>query len=310
VRVKQLLILFFFFILIPIKGFSESKTRFDEYQERASARLISLSNSVDYFFGGLRVDEESNSTLARFSLTSSLVEYEGADQRVDFRLRLDLPGTKKRFQLIFEDEEDDNSSSSEGNVGSESDLDGQETGFNAALRYMVTAKQNWNFQTDLGLRIRRTRPLNPYLRLRARRSFYFGKWEWRNVQEIYFLARTGDESKTYIDFDRALPNDLLFRYGTGFEWNDDVDFFVFSTGPSLFQKLTDTSAISYSIKASGDNREKSTFTNYEFFVKYRKLIHSNWLYLELTPGVSYPKDEDWRRTPFLIVKFESLLGSV
>ncbi len=302
----------FYFLLTLLFSFfclAEDDSALDRYHRFASKGLVGLSSSIDYFFGRFTIDDELNGTYARLTYTSRFVESEDAERKFRFRVRVDLPGTKKRLKLIIDDNSEENESGNN-QARSITDTTGQENeGLNAALRFIVEQRKNWNINLDTGMKIRIGNPLDPFLRLRARRSFFFNDWELRAVQEIYEFARRSTVSTSILDLDHPITNNLLFRYGNGAEWTNENDYFNFSTGPTLFHQMTDEKALSYNIKASGNNRFQSTFTSYDFFVTYRQLLYKDWVYLQLTPGIQYPKIKNFERTPFVIIQFQALVGN-
>jgi hypothetical protein len=282
---------------------------FDRYQKIASSKLVGVSNSVDYFFGGIQVDEESNGTFGRLSFTTTTIEGQSTEATPNFRLRVQLPGTKKRLKLVFDDDDEANASSNE--VESKTDeTTRNEQGFSAAVRYTIDKKKDRSLSAGLGMRIRKDRPINPFIRLRARKSFFEGNWQIRPIQEFLFFSRTGMESRTSLDFDHPINDVLLFRFGNAARWVDDEqDIVTFSSGFYLFQRLSDKAALSYNIRASGDDELEPTFKTYDFYLNYRRLIHSDYLYLDITPGVQLPKEDDFNSRGFLVVSFQAMVGN-
>ncbi len=298
-----------FTLLRPV--YSQELSTIDKYQQYASAQLVGISNSVDYFFGGIRVDEESNGTFGRLTLLTQVIQDESIKAKPSFRLRIELPGTKKRLKLVFDDGNEETTSAARGSrVNSITQKNERDTeGLNAAVRFIVQQKVDWNVNFDTGLKIRIGSPLDPFLRLRARRSFYFGNWQLRGVQEFYEYLRRSTVSQTVVDFDYPMGDGFLFRFGNGAKWTNELDYFTFSTGFSLFQKLDDKRALSYNAIASGNNEFNSTFTSYDFFLTYRTLLYKHWFFMEITPGVQYPKIKDFDQTLFAFIEFQALIGN-
>ncbi len=296
------------FLCFSLSTFAQEEVNFvDKYQSYLSSQLLGISNSVDYFFGGIRMDDEANGSVFRINHTTSLVDDEKMESKLAFRLRLELPGTQKRFKLIFDDGETSAQGARQGQSVTKQATGS--SGTNAAIRFLVQKKKDWNVQLDTGLKIRLSEPLNPFTRLRGRKSWFSGHWQIRGVQEFYYYIRTKGESRTTLDFDYPFKNGLLFRYGNNLIWTDVNDFFNFSTGPTLYQKISDKRAINYNIKAIGDTSIESTFTSYDFFLTYRQLLHKNWLFVEVTPGIQLPKIKDFQTTPFIVIQFQAFFGN-
>ena len=47
-------------------------------------------------------------------------------------------------------------------------------------------------------------------------------------------------------------------------------------------------------------------TDYVLLVLYRYRIHRNWMFLELSPQLHFPKEYNYRRSPMLSMRLEML----
>ncbi|MBL7665080.1 MAG: hypothetical protein JNM93_08095 [Bacteriovoracaceae bacterium] len=282
-------------------------TAIDRYQLYASSKILNLSSSVDYFFGGIRVDDESNGTYARLTFDNLIKERDGYTLTPTVRIRMDLPGTRQKMKLVLDDDDDSANRNTQTSGITTRD---RSRGFNASLRFVIDQKSKWNLSTDLGVRMRSSPWLNPFVRLRGRRSFLLTEnLEMRFIQELYEFLETGAETRSTLDFDYPLGSNMLFRFGNNAIWTDELDYFTYSNGPSLYKKLSHKRALGIHARASGDNSNGSTYTNYELFVSYRQLIYKDWIFAELTPGLSYPKALDFQQVAFIKISIQSLFGN-
>src|SRR4030065_1479913 len=82
-------------------------------------------------------------------------------------------------------------------------------------------------------------------------------------------------------------NYVTYAEGTaGITWN---------TGISLLTQLTPRSAISYDTSMWGVNHPAWTIQNYRVGSLYRLNFYRPWLFFEIAPEVTWPKDESGHR---------------
>ena len=217
------------------------------------------------FFGGVRVDEESNETYGRISFETRFRESETAKISTRQRIRFNLPGTEKKLKLIFDKEGLDEDRG--GLLTPQVPNQENEEGFDTALRYVVQRKAKLNTQFDGGLRVRAHRPFNFFARLRNRFSWETSDvFELRFVSELYHFVRTYGRADTRVDFDFSLRDDSLIRFGNFARWEDRKDFFEFSNSLSYFMEISDKRALGFHFVASGDNEIKTNL--YKLFIFY------------------------------------------
>ena len=292
----------------PPKGAARSIAALDNFHTWCNEGILKLANKIDYFFGGIRVDEESNETYARISFETRFRESEQMKFSTRQRVRLNLPGFEKKLKLIFDKE---GLEEEEGDFIRPQDPNQEnETGFDAALRYVVKRKAKWNTQLDGGLRVRRHRPFNVFARMRNRFTWEPRKWFiMRFVNELYYFVRTYGRADTRLDFDFTFKNKSLIRLGNFVRWEDRRDYYEFTNSISYFHELSERRAMSFNVAATGNDEVKTTYTNYAVFMQYRQLIYKDWLFVEVNPTLNFPKEYDFNPNLAVTLKLEFLIGN-
>lgn len=292
----------------PPKGPSRSIAALDNFHTWCNEGILKLANKMDYFFGGIRVDEEANETYGRISFETRFRESETVKFSTRQRLRLNLPGFEKKLKLVFDKE---GLEEEEGDfIRPQDPRSENEAGFDTALRYVVKRQAKWNTQVDGGLRVRRHRPFNVFARVRNRFTWEPKKWFiTRFVNELYYFARTYGLADTRLDFDFVFRDTSFFRFGNFARWEDRKDFFEFTNSLSYIREISDRRAVSYNIAATGTDEVKTTYTNYSAFIQYRQLIYKDWLFAEVNPTLNFPKDNGFNPSLSVSFKLEFLFGN-
>ena len=103
---------------------------------------------------------------------------------------------------------------------------------------------------------------------------------------------------------RHLGDSWLLRAGSRLTWEENRDGVIPAQSFTLFKELTERRAYSVSLSGSWPEAPHAHEAEYTLEFTYRQLIHSHWLFLEVTPGLEFPQASDYDVTPRIEVKFE------
>jgi hypothetical protein len=98
-----------------------------------------------------------------------------------------------------------------------------------------------------------------------------------------------------LDLERKITSFTLVRWGNNVTFTQGTSGITWNSGVSLFTQLTPKSAISYDTSIWGVNHPGWIIENYRVGSIYRRNFYRPWLFFELAPEVSWPKDESGRR---------------
>jgi hypothetical protein len=257
-----------------------------------------LANRLDSFFANQRADDELGRSVIRLRSQTLFRDREPTDTRTEFRLNLQMPNLKERFKLdwLKQDKE-------------------PETPEEARARALEKAQVNrletrWIFRSDVG--VNATIPPVIFTRARLRKNTQTGEFIHRFVEEIaWFSNSDGLYNRINFDTDYTISESMLFRFINFKEWRITTKDFTTSHGPTVLHRLTDKDGISYNFLVNSTIERGTWFmSGYGISAGYRRNVYRNWLFMDLTPGLDFPKVHSFRRTPFLTVRFEALFGAI
>ncbi len=285
----------------------------DRSQEDLSERLHKVSGYVDRFFADDSYEQESKDSRMRISLTTRFQKHQDPTFQPRVNLSLALPNTKDRLRLRFQsnDEEDDEE---EDNIDTSLTDSLTETTFATALGLIVLANESLDIRADLGVKFRT--PLDPFSRLRLRRSFRIKNIEMRFTETFEWRDSRGKTADSRLEIEYPLNQELFFRTRTDATYWDIDSYWSGSQSLTLYDQLNTKSAIAYSIGISGQNedelhlRKKDQVNNYWIEFRYRKNFYKNWLFYQITPGVDHPRDFEFSALPRIEFRLEALYGNL
>jgi len=180
----------------------------------------------------------------------------------------------------------------------------------ASFRYLIDSNSWERLSFDWGVKARW--PPDPFTRARGVRRWDLSDY-WNMVfsQEIFWYESKGLGTYTQFDFDRSFLNleDYLLRITNALDWREREEQFDLLEQVSLYQDIDDKRAVQYAVGFTGEHRKNhSIITNYYTKVTYRRRLYKNWFFYELTPGVEFPREEDFNVNPFVFLRFEVLFS--
>jgi len=228
----------------------------------------------DDFFASDRIFEEVAGTYVRWRNDFIYNQESGYKFQTNLNFSIELPRISSKLKLIFEGDEDQ------------------------ALQDVLPSQQAESSNNTLGLRLDvkdtdRSRfnislSAKPRIRLRYRYTYPV-----RNDFLIRFTQEVQNEkgvngARTRVDFEKAFLPLKLFRSTTEVFVTEDFPGADLSQAFSLFKRISKKSSVSYEASAVGITRPENLVTNYRLGIRYRQSIHRDWLFLEVTPDITWP----------------------
>ncbi len=173
-------------------------------------------------------------------------------------------------------------------------------------------RQTGNRKPIIGLRA------DPYTRLRALVSIDGGvkigihsdahirmRYQYANPFGEVYLLRFSEiamwqaiehfTNTVQFDLERKFTPFTFVRWGNNVTYIEDTPGVTWNTGISLFTQLTPKNAISYDTSIWGVNHPHWAIQNYRLGSHYRRNFYRPWLFFELAPEVTLPKDASGHR---------------
>jgi len=253
------------------------------------------------------VADEANKSRVKVSPSVTARESDGVTLDVSFNAKLRLPRFSDRVELIvdsmskeesvLDDLERDRTTTRPEN----DDSDGA-----AAIRYYLKETLNYKASVTAGLKFR-PEPV-PGLGLRLRIYHDFEDFTTRLTQSMFYETEDGFGEKTQFDLDQQERQNYLRRLTTTVLWSEVSDGVAAGQSFSYYKYLTRRRVAGFRVGVTGHIEPEAEVDNYNGRVTYRQRIHRDWLYLEIEPGVDWPRERDFDATPYIKVKFDIIFG--
>ena len=280
----------------------------DDTHNLISKEITGFASQIDSFFAEERSQHFVNKSQIRLFVDTEFRESTEPVSTPDMRIKLVLPRTQKRLQLIIESDKEEDKDDDQEIQSLSSSSDKKKDNTKAGIEYFLP---NPKIKTSLGSGIlfREITPL-VFARLRMRKRIKYKSWLIKPEQELMWISSDGYSTKTSLDFDKRLNNEYLFRVANDIKWNDkeyDVDF---RNGPSLYQKISKKIGLSYNFRVISSDAPVLAVNNYSFSVNYRQLLYKKWFFWTVSPALNFPRENNFHRTPGLTIRFEIIAGYV
>ncbi len=280
----------------------------DVPQKNISSGLEWLSKRIDVFFANENVYAESTGSYARLSGTTILRDGGRKSFLGDLNIRVELPHTQKKLNLIIESDADKN-------LAQRPDQQSQPTPnqalsattYFAGLDKKLAEKSAWDIHRSIGIKLHV--PLDPFIRLRMSRDVLFNKWKIHFTETLFHFHSRGSGYDTTLEWDRALSKTDLFRIHTAATWWDDTDTYDLNHSFTIFHEFTERRALSYSISVFGKNKPIMQADTYLIDIRYRQLLHKDWLFYEINPQIIYQRTNQFRPEHSVALKIEMIFGA-
>lgn len=278
----------------------------DTPHEIISEGVESMAQGMDLFFADEKVYTETTSSYARLSTQINFSHGGESSMTGDLSLKVDLKKTKKKLKLLLESDTDRDLQT--GTDQSKLPSRQKETvSFYAALQKEISRRNDWHTRVSLGIKLRI--PLDPFLRIRAYKNFSLDNWKIRFTETLFWFNSKGAGASSLLELDHSLTKNLLFRSRTSELWTDFLDYHEVEQTFTLYHELSDRRAVSYNIGSYSISHPKTHLERYYTSIGYRQRIHRDWLFIEVSPALTYTRDNKFKPERSLVLKLEMVFGN-
>ena len=286
----------------------------DKTQRTVYEVVNSTSQWFDSFFGSTELDEGTNVSRGQVSVGTQWDERNGSDHRFRLKARFPLPALKKRGRLMIGrgDTEDFIDGSASDNIDTlpERFNDFDDEDWLLGLGYSRDGELAKGF--DFGVGVSLSSPVEPYARITYRWNHAFGEdWLWRLRPRVFWQEDRGAGASINSIVDYVVNPSWLLRSWIILVSEDEVDGLGWTNNLGAYQSLSDKNALSYSVFITGETRNEVELQDYGLELRYRKRIGREWLFMELSTRVTWPREflEEVRGSNFGAgIEFEMQFG--
>ncbi|MFZ5797580.1 MAG: hypothetical protein C4563_11500 [Desulfobulbus sp.] len=272
---------------------------YDIAHQRVSATLLSSSEWVDDFFDDVRYVDEENRTRARLKLTAIYDEKEEFEFKPRLNIRVHLPNLSEQLSLLLfasEDEKPELDAAREGARVSGENIDREAT---AALQYFLRETEKYNISFSGGFSFNYL-----YGGLRYRYLKDIGSWKGRFVTQPRYYTDDGWQDLNTLDFDRTLSENWFLRASVQLDWFEEEETLPLALILRLYQQLGPERFISYEWENHCADVQHDELTDLWLLIRYRQKFLRDWLFLEISPRVNFPREDDWEANYGLLFRIE------
>ena len=284
-------------------GIFQAETPVDTWYAWMSAAIAEPFDRVDRFFGDEVIVDETRRTRLR---TGAGVRYDveqGAKMITDFSLRLALPRLEERWQifmdeLVGEDEFSGISDFTRPPVDAEPDV---------GLRYFLHRRLDKSVRADAGYRF--GSPNQAFGRVRGRVRYPRGHWTLDLTQAFTYFTAEGWRSQSDMSWTLPFAQAYGVRSFSRITWEEISTGFRPEHRVSLYRTLTARRAWRLEGRGVWPEMPSPSDIRYTLEFAYRQLVHRNWLFVEIAPGVEYAEVNEYAANPFIALKFEVVFNA-
>lgn len=296
-----------------------------------SEKFVNLASNVDSFFGDERNFQESNKSVLQFDLARVAGSNASSNIVPSFRAKLHFPqalrrfrGWEERIHLLLESNPDQNLPGTGAGAGwpvqqGKASLFKEVStpdSYGAALRLENRDDSPWRLSADGGLKLvgasdvlkLDNTSLDPFVRSRASFKRPLGPVQLQLAESVFWFNTTGAGENTQFDADCHLNDRVLLRSTTGTTWMHNKQYFDLGQYLSLYHTLDEHASSLYQLSAVGVTRPQSVVSEYVVLMLYRRSVHRDWVFMEVSPQLHYPRANDYQQNAQLILRLEVLFS--
>jgi hypothetical protein len=285
-----------------------------------SDKFVNLASTIDSFFGTERNFQESNKSVFQFDATQVMGRNGNPNTALTYRAKLHLPNAQKSFHLLLESNPDKNlPGSTPGNQLNQRQqalLFREVTtpdSYGTSLRFENNEDSPWRISADGGLKADNTDifsgiSIHPFARSSASYILPLDTVQLKLTQSIFNFNTTGTGENTQFEVGHQFDNKTLVRSTSGATFLYDSQYFDLHQDISLFHTVDQQASLLYQLSANGRSRPSSEVSEYVALVLYRRRVHRDWVFLEISPQLHYPKVTNFLLDAQFIARLEFMFS--
>jgi hypothetical protein len=284
-------------------------TAADTVHDAIADTVTGTGEWLDSFFATRHDEAENNKTRVRVSIGGSLEEGSDPALQLKFKAKIALPRISKRLNILVSGDGDDDSDVQ--NTANDEVRDNYTSTDNenaaVGLQYFISQTKSRSLSAVVGARFRKSKPVGVF-GTRYRQTWDLDPWQLRFTQGGLWYTDNGFALPTRFDLDRPITDTVRSRTTLKGEWYESEDGYYYEVNQSFNERLDHKRGIRYQwnnhFRTSPSNRLEET----NLRIRYRQAIWRDWVYVDIAPQLSFPRDRDFKPTPGIFGKLEIRFG--
>ncbi|MBI5576730.1 MAG: hypothetical protein HY896_10270 [Deltaproteobacteria bacterium] len=273
----------------------------DERHSSIERSILDRVVRFDNFFGSVKTENvRLPEYLIRWQNSLRFEEGNHVKYRTNVRAGFTLPKINKRLRLVVTGESEAEPAAARlpedpGNPGFDRTLPNTRI-VNTELRYGFFRTPALDIFAGAGVRVKR--PFETFARTRLQYTRKLGELTLFRLGETLFWKNTEKLGETTeIDLERQLTPTTLLRWSNAGTLAQETRGLEWGTELSLLRALTPRSAVTLSGGVFGVTDPDAQVETYRILARYRRNFLRPWLFYELEPEMSWPRQPDGKYRP-------------
>lgn len=295
--------------------------RIDRYHEAASSYIVEVGEGMDGWLARQFRDPSARSARkkallvppeesegSQMTLSPFLFYRDGEDLKFGLQARgkLRLPRFSERLELVFDSDSDDTSLTPEASRAGDLGLRRHDDNSAASLRYRLP--EDWKFKPSLEAGLKFKPEPVPRLGLRLRLQQRCAPLCRRLTQSFFWDRSDGLGSRSTLEVEQFKPDQYMRRVSASALWTESRNGFEGVISAQGFKFLNGRRAIGVKASVSGPLGSSGRVDLYSSHLVWRSRLHRDWAFLEIEPGVDWPRERDFDAVPLIRVKLDLIIG--
>lgn len=275
----------------------------DQVHRSASSTFVATSRWIDGFLSDSRIVEEENGSRARLKLSAIYDENDGFDFKPRLNIRVHLPRVSEQLRLLLfasEDEKPELEAERAGD-GLTAESDRQEA--SAALQYFLKETDKYNISFSGGVSFEYL-----YGGVRYRYVKDIGHWGGRFVTKMRYYTDDGWQNLNTLDLDRELSAAWFLRATAQLDWLEEGNDLPLALMLRLYWLPAPAAVLSWEWENHFASVKRDELTDLWLLIRCRQRLNRDWLFVEFSPRVNFPKDRDREANWSFLFRIEMNFG--
>lgn len=268
-------------------------------QKFVSENWKKLGHQLDTFFANENYEEELNDSYLRVRFFQTYEHSTGYSKAFKFKVKLDLPYSSKKLKIVVERENDEDEIDDV--VKSES---GKVANYATSIRYRLFQSEDWTIDNNGGTSLRL--PLDPFYKIRIRRSIKISLWELRLVENLMLSRQGGFTESSSFDLLRKIDSTTQLEFTNKLSYGTDSERLMLEHHFSYQRRLSGKGALSTTFSFYAPIIHKIDYQKIGPGVALRQNLYKGWLFGQLSTGVWWHKTGSVNYDPWVSLLLETI----
>ncbi len=299
-----------FATLSPAEEETNSSNDLTDMHEKISEWIYETSNRIDIFFSGN--DKEIVTKKASYldtSFDTYAETYRPAQYRFNISLRLRLPRTQKRLNLVLEDFKNTSSADLQRSATAADTIQNNE--YLLGVQYRQQESKYTRIRYGGGVRFRSYTP-DPYILIYLGRSIYFPKnWELLLGNKLRYFADYRLDNTAEATLIRILNEELRFSFRNIYRFLENDNYKNELINALVLEQFISAkmgTSYSLSIYSSNDSRSVFRLDYYYAGATFRHYYYRDWAYYQIDGGIMLRESNNFSPSARVMFKIGLIFG--